>query len=422
MILFIAAGLLIAMGAGAEDRPALEDLPTEVITVYGHERETIDREIRRMQEKLEEELRKQYGLADKRDVPGKTLDVGEVSSEAGVLTVFSTPSDAPVYLDGALIGTTPLTTGRVSVGPHLVALKKKGYELQQRLFLMRPLAEVSLEISLDKHYSYRSLMRLGHEDLHYPTRVLGGYGEGILVADGGHGSLRFVPDGAAVGEDWRYPKGMVLTRDGRLVYVADPRHNAVMRLDPSTGATERLVESGLDGPSDVALDHGGNLWIVDSNNCRLLKYGPDGSVVKQVGSKGTHEGAFLHPEAVAIDREGHLYVADWGNSRVQKLDAEGRFVAEMGGFGIGLEKMRFPEDVELDDDGYVLVADSGNDRVLRFRPDGTFVTEVQPLGSETGFLSPCGLWAGDGKVLVVERHRHQVLVLESEWDQEYVPE
>ena len=75
----LVAAVSLLIGAGEGKHP--EDLPTEVITVYGHERETIDREKRRMQEKLEEELRTQYGLAEKRSVPGRALDVGEVSSE-----------------------------------------------------------------------------------------------------------------------------------------------------------------------------------------------------------------------------------------------------------------------------------------------------------------------------------------------------
>jgi DNA-binding beta-propeller fold protein YncE len=415
----LVVSLSLLVGAG-EGKPP-KDLPTEVITVYGHERETIDREKRRMQEKLEDELRTQYGLAEKRSVPGRALDVGEVSSEAGVLTVFSTPTDAPVYLDGSLIGSTPLTTDKVSVGPHLLALKKKGYEEHQKLFLMRPLSEVALEVTLDKHYSYRFIEPVGDGQLHYPTRVLSGQGETVFVADGGNGRLLALPEPQSPGTGWIYPKGMASGRAGRLVYVADFRRNAVLAVNISTGEAEVFAEAGLSGPSDVEVDYEGNIWVVDSNNCRLLKFSPDGRQLQAVGARGDGAGAFLHPEALAVDTEGNLYVADWGNSRVQKLDRTGGFVGVMGGFGIGLEKMRFPEDVDIDQDGYVLVADSGNDRLLKFRPDGSFVAEVLPLDMEEGVQGPCGLWAGAGELLVVERHRHRVLRLAAEWDQEYVP-
>ncbi len=414
--------VVLALLAGAAEgggRPA--DLPTEVITVYGDEREQIDREMRRMQEKLEEELRKQYGLAEKRTVPGRVLDMGEISSEGGRLAVSSIPSDAPVYLDGELLGHTPLTTTRVAVGPHLLALKKKGFELHQKLFLMRPLGEVSVEVTLDKRYSYRILDHVGDKDLSYPTRVLGDPSGRMIVGDGGHERLLALPARDPLGDGWRYPKGIASSRIGQLVYVADPRRNAVFTLDPASGAMVALVDDGLDGPSDVAVDYEGNIWVVDSNNARLLKFTPEGKLLMKVGERGAREGAFLHPEAVEVDQKGHLYVADWGNSRVQKLDGNGRFLAVMGGFGIGLEKMRFPEDVAVDQDGYVLVADSGNDRILKFRPDGTFVAEVEPAGMG-GVQCPCGLWAGDREVLVVERHRHRVLRLSAEWDQDYVPQ
>ena len=37
------------------------------------------------------------------------------------------------------------------------------------------------------------------------------------------------------------------------------------------------------------------------------------------------------PSSVAVDREGYIYVADWGNERVQMLDPEGGFVTKLRG-------------------------------------------------------------------------------------------
>jgi hypothetical protein len=52
----------------------------------------------------------------------------EVTSDAvGTLEVSSTPSGASVYLDNALIGTTPLSDEDVDVGSHKLIIKQSGY-------------------------------------------------------------------------------------------------------------------------------------------------------------------------------------------------------------------------------------------------------------------------------------------------------
>ena len=80
-------------------------------------------------------------------------------------------------------------------------------------------------------------------------------------------------------------------------------------------------------PNGVAFDSGGNLWVADSNNNRVLEYKAPFS---------THEAATLvlgqtsltdnaaaatrtglaAPEGLAFDSGGNIWVADNGNSRV----------------------------------------------------------------------------------------------------------
>ncbi len=49
----------------------------------------------------------------------------------GTIEVTSTPSDAEVYLDGVLIGTTPFVSQTILVGKHKVRLSKEGYKTEE---------------------------------------------------------------------------------------------------------------------------------------------------------------------------------------------------------------------------------------------------------------------------------------------------
>lgn len=55
------------------------------------------------------------------------------SDEVGTLEVTSSPSGASVYLDNALIGTTPLSQDDLDVGSHKLIIKQSGYSDYTRL-------------------------------------------------------------------------------------------------------------------------------------------------------------------------------------------------------------------------------------------------------------------------------------------------
>ncbi len=78
----------------------------------------------------------------------------------------------------------------------------------------------------------------------------------------------------------------------------------------------------------MTMDAGGNSYIVDSFNSRILKYSKTGVLLATWGSAGTGQVEFNAPADIAIGPSGNFYVVDAGNNRVQILNSSGLYVGE----------------------------------------------------------------------------------------------
>jgi hypothetical protein len=72
-------------------------------------------------------------------------------------------------------------------------------------------------------------------------------------------------------------------------------------------------------PSDVAVDGTGNIYILDSGNARVQKFGPDGKYLATIGRKGQGPGEFVMPGNIAFDKDGNLVVSDSNQSRIHVI-------------------------------------------------------------------------------------------------------
>jgi hypothetical protein len=99
---------------------------------------------------------------------------------------------------------------------------------------------------------------------------------------------------------------------------------------PGAGAPGDL----FNGPSDVAWDSQGNIFISDGfGNARIAKFDKNGKYLKSWGSRGSDPGQFNNPRSLATDAQGNIYVADKGNNRIQVFDNDGTFKTEITGVG-----------------------------------------------------------------------------------------
>ena len=253
------------------------------------------------------------------------------------------------------------------------------------------------------------------------------------VSQGGSGEM-FEPVGVA-------------TDSGGNVYVADTGNSRIEKFNSSgtfdrtwgvgvnatvygnvcTAASEDTCQMGiasaLDGemnfPDGIATDSGGMVYVADTLNNRIDKFGPAGQfdrafgksvnlaggdictagsgIACQAGASTTGLGGELNgPVGVAVDSGGNIYVGDTGNNRIDKFDPSGAFERTWGkdvnattggnlctaasgntcqaGSATTAEggAMRSPAGVAVDSGGNVYVADAFNQRIQVFNSSGTF--------------------------------------------------
>ena len=188
------------------------------------------------------------------------------------------------------------------------------------------------------------------------------------------------------------PQAVAVDRAGNL-YIADG--SALRRVD-ATGTittiagTEKsgysgdggpAVEAQLGGPTNVAVDRAGNLYIADSSNQRIRRVDVPGTITNfagngrqgRSGDGGPAVAARLTwPRGVALDSAGNLYIADTGNQRIRRVDTRGiiRTIAGTGRRYFGGDGgpaveawFRGPYDLVVSSVGDVYVADTDNHRI-----------------------------------------------------------
>ncbi|PWU15996.1 MAG: hypothetical protein C5B50_14245 [Verrucomicrobia bacterium] len=169
-------------------------------------------------------------------------------------------------------------------------------------------------------------------------------------------------------------------------------------------------------PHDVAVDSAGNLYVGDSGNQTIRKVTPAGVVTTLAGfaglagsANGTGTNAqFYGPTGVAVDGAGNVYVADTDNSTIRKVTPTGAvstLAGLAGSFGSAdgssnNARFYYPFGVALDGATNVYVADTLNNTIRKITPAGVVSTlagqagisgSVDGTGTNALFNNPSGL-------------------------------
>jgi uncharacterized protein (TIGR03437 family) len=248
----------------------------------------------------------------------------------------------------------------------------------------------------------------------------------IVIADTGNSRIRKVaPDGTInsyigngnssyFGDGLRdlqasinHPRGVAVDTGG-VVYIADTLDNAVRKVG-TDGIIHTIAGTGLagfagdggqataamlNGPTGVAVDAAGNVYIADAGNQRLRKVDLDGVIT-------TAASFVANPHSVATDAAGNVYVTVGADHRVWLLSGN-RNAAPIAGTGdccysgdggLALNAQLYdPAGVAVDHSGNVYVSDAAANAVRVLVPSNSsvpsLISVVNGASNLTGPLAP----------------------------------
>jgi DNA-binding beta-propeller fold protein YncE len=205
------------------------------------------------------------------------------------------------------------------------------------------------------------------------------------------------------------PHDIILSPDGKYLYVADNGNDRIVVLEPySLRKIGSFGNGEVTAPHDVAFDANGSLLVADTGGNRIAVY-------SVVGASGMLEKSLTasvsRPEGVTYHTNGRIYStgSNYGNVIALENDQKTR----------ELDGLSSPHDIAVGPDDTLWVVDSGNDRLLNLDQDLKLIRKVE--GEAYSFSGPRYLDFDDqGRLYVTDKYNHQVKVLAADMTMVYV--
>ncbi len=213
----------------------------------------------------------------------------------------------------------------------------------------------------------------------------------------GTGKTKWSGDGG-LGQETTLNEPVALAVHGAQLYIADQSNNRIRMLDLEThivttvagtgdsgynGDGMPAIEAGLAGPSGLALDPEGNLYVADTFNGRIRKVAQDTGIISTFAGdeaefryeKGANERAtaLSRPYGIAMTLEGQVLITDSDNHLLRQWDPEKKEMSLIAGTGLATfsgdgtvpseSALNFPFGVAVDSSGNIAIADTFNHRI-----------------------------------------------------------
>ncbi len=261
--------------------------------------------------------------------------------------------------------------------------------------------------------------------------------DAVVTTIAGRAGKSGTQDGQGAAARFRFPNALVIDETGT-AYVTDSA--TIRKITPDAvvttfagmpdvyGSTDGTgSEARFYGPSGIALDQEGNLFVSDTLNDTIRKITPAAAVTTFAGQAGvqghgdgTGAGAtFAYPLGMVVDARGTIYVSDEIGNSIRKITPAAVVTTFAGGQGAGFTdgrgaEARFssPAGLSVNRQGVIYVADTYYSLIRQVNRAGvvrTLAGLAGGAGSEDGagsaarFFEPNGIASsGDGNLVVVD--------------------
>ena len=214
------------------------------------------------------------------------------------------------------------------------------------------------------------------------------------------------------------PVGVALDGQENL-YVVEQEKKGISVFDRAGKRLRFITDPSVERPTGIALDRTrGLIYLADTGHSKskthtVKVFDFNGKLLRSIGgAKGSKPGQFMFPTYLAVDDVGNVYVTDTLNSRVQKFDPQGKYVQTFGSRGNAWGMFDKPKGVALDQFGNVYVADSGWSNVQIFNQKGQVLLFFGGRGPIPGMLkNPTAVTIDrDNQIYVADYLNHRICV------------
>ena len=174
--------------------------------------------------------------------------------------------------------------------------------------------------------------------------------------------------------------------DGNL-FVLDEGNNALVQFAADGSAVKSVGGKGwgnfeFDQPTGVCASFPLNIYVADYNNRRVQQFDRKLNYVQSITDQNlpsTYSGEF-YPAACAISSQGELFILETQGKRVLKFDQNQTFQMEFGSYSAGEGALSDPRDITVTPSDRVFVLDAH--RVVGYDIFGNYVSSFSLISTE----------------------------------------
>ncbi len=214
---------------------------------------------------------------------------------------------------------------------------------------------------------------------------------------------------------------ILFSRDGKIV-----KYDAAMEVKDEITLIKE-TKNLLKVTSRVAVDHHGDIYLVEIDDKRIVKMAKDRTIALTFGSGGSGRGQFNRPLGIATDKEDTIYIADSKNKRVQIFKLTGVEQKELAMSvweaplieydGSILASQKIVDIDYIPDDGLYAVTEIDDD--LIYRGDNRDILKNYEK-NENKLRKPKGLCVlKDGNIIVADTGNNQLQFISANGTNEY---
>jgi len=153
------------------------------------------------------------------------------------------------------------------------------------------------------------------------------------------------------------------------IYITDTTTDEIIAIDTSGNVLREIggygwSESAFDNPADVFAD-ALKVYVADKNNHRIQRFDKNLNYIFQIITRESEieQEQFGYPLSAVMSNQGDVFILDSENSRIVKFDIFGNFVQNFGSYDYGDYALQEPLQLAVSPQNNIFVID-GNEIII----------------------------------------------------------